>query len=282
MEAFNLHAIMNKEYKDKFPTWCGNNKKYYMCLTDDLDSLFSCLLLQQIKGYEISHFYSFNALYKGDNYKKDNYKLIGVDMDLVDKSCWGNHVTGVNNPLSANLNVIEGINTNNYFTKYAGSTLLQIISYYDIDISMLSEEAKMVLLCVDSTYLGYYLKQYPQPQRANKKYLCDVLELEELYKLQQEHSKEEFDKLQEKYNLKKKIFVNEEGKLKTAIDLQGLTELFNLPFLLPKNQFTKINDYKDKGVSLYKYESLKKELEKKGTPIFSQAMTNKNYIKLSY
>lgn len=48
---------MKQEIKQKFPKWVDNNKKYYMCLTDDLDSLMSCILLEQIKGYEISHFY---------------------------------------------------------------------------------------------------------------------------------------------------------------------------------------------------------------------------------
>lgn len=149
---------MKQEIKQKFPVWVDNNKKYYMCLTDDLDSLFSCKLLEQIKGYEISHFYSFNTLYRYENLES-NLKLCGVDMDLCTGRCWGNHVTGINNPNSANLNVIENINSNNYYSKYAGSVVLQIISYYKLDINKLSNEAKMILLCIDSTFLMYGFNQ---------------------------------------------------------------------------------------------------------------------------
>ncbi|MCR3761804.1 hypothetical protein KYB31_22785 [Clostridium felsineum] len=272
---------MNKEYKEKFPNWTKDNKKYYMCLTDDLDSLFSCILLNKIKGYKISHFYSFNSLYRLSSYK-NNSKIIAIDMETNIGKAWSNHVNNVYNCNAANLNVIDRIDENTYFKKYSGSTLLQIISYYNWDISSLTEEAKMILLAIDSTYLGYYLKQYPLPQVANKHYLCDILDLKELYKLQESHTKEDFEKLQKKYNLKKKIFVNEEGKLKTSIDLKALSKIFKFKFRLTEENFELIKTFERAGVSTKHYTNKIKKLEGNGHKIFTQAQTNKNFIKLSY
>lgn len=271
--------MMIKEYKDKYPAWVNEDKKYYMALTDDLDSLFSCILLQQIKGYEITHFYSFNKLYQADNYKKGTYKLIGVDMALVKNNyrAWDNHVLYANNCNSANVNVIANIKTNDYTKKYAGSTLLEIISFYDYDISNLSDEAKMILLCIDSTYFMYNFNK-----DNCKKWLVDVLQLEKLYQLLETHGREEFDALQTKYNLKKKIFVNEKGELKTSIDLKSLSKLFNLPFLLSQNTFKIIQKYTEDTVYTWQYSSYKDKLHKQGKEIFSQAMTKKGFIKLSY
>lgn len=271
---------MKQEYKEKFPQWVNDSKKYYMCLTDDIDSLLSCLLLQQIKGYEISHFYDFEDLYKADNYVKGAYKLVGVDMDMVEHKCWGNHTTGIYNPKSANINVIERINVNNFFSKYAGSTLLQIISYYDYDISNLSEEAKMVLLCVDGMFIPFFPQQIDF-SGTQKRYL-KILELEELIDVAKRHTEQEFYNLTDKYKLNKKIFLNEEGKLKTAIDLEGLSKLFNLSFLLKENLFLHSVSYKEKGVKASDYKQFKDSLEKHGYKIFTQAITNKNWIMLSY
>lgn len=268
--------IMKKEIKNKYPEWIKDNNKYYMCLTDDLDSYFSCLLLQQIKGYEISHFYTFSKLYKADGYV-NNVKICGIDMDLLKGRCWSNHVTKINNPKSANLNVIQNIGINNYYSKYCGSTLLQIISYYDYDISDLSDEAKMVLLCVDSTFLMYGFNE-----ENCKHWLVDILNLPDMFQLCKEHSREEFKQLIDKYNLKNKIYVDEYGELKTGIDLEGLSNLFDLPFLLPRNKLTEISAYGNVGMDYYKYNNFKNKLEENGGAIFSQALVSKNYIKLSY
>ena len=267
---------MNKEFKEKYPEWCADKKKYYMCLTDDIDSLFSCLLLQKIKGYEISHFYSFDKMYKADIYKS-NKKLCGIDMDLKDGRCWGNHPTGFKNKNSANINVIQGISNVDYFKKYAGSTLLQIISYYGVDIKSMTEEAQMVLLCVDTTF-----KQYAFNSSLSKYYLVDILELPELYKLCTEHTQQEFYDTLLKYNLHKKIIMNEDGKLITEIDLDGLSKLFNLSFLLPKNEFELTQEYYDIGVPVNNLDKENKKIADGNMSVFSSAMTNRNYIKLSY
>lgn len=271
--------IMNKEIKKNFPAWVDSDKKYYMCLTDDIDSLFSCILLQQIKEYEISHFYSFSRLYRGNDFKS-NLKLCGIDMDLNVGRCWGNHTTLNYNENSANINVIKGINQNTYYSKYAGSTALEIISYYDYDISNLTEEALMVLLCIDGMYIPFFPWKIDF-SGTQRKYLKDM-KLDILIDVAEKHTKQEFINVIEKYKLNKKIFMSEDGELKTSIDLKALSELFNLLFILPKNRFGVTNTYTDKGLSLYQFSQFKKDLAEHGGKIFTQAFTNKNYIKFSY
>lgn len=269
---------MKKEVKNEYPVWVNDEYKYNMCmcLSDDLDSLASCILLQKIKGYQISHFYSFSKLYRGDNYK-ENEKLCGIDIDLVNGRCWGNHVTGIKNPKSANLNVIKNINMNNYYSKYAGSTILQIISCYDIDINNLSDEAKIVLLSIDSTYLSYYFNK-----DTCKYWLVDLLQLNSLWDTLLQLDKKDYEQVINKYNLKSKITIDKDGYLKTNIDLQGLSTLFDVSFFMPKIKFTENGSYIDKGINYYQYNSFKKQLEENGGSIFSQALTNKTFIKLSY
>lgn len=273
---------MKKELKDKFPRWCEDENKYYMAMTDDLDSLISCILLEKIKGYEISHFYTFETLYKSETYRKQHNNLIGVDMDLVEGRCWGNHSTNVDNPRSANINVIKGIKTHNYTNKYGGSTALEIISFYNYDISNFSEKAKMVLLCIDSSYLGFYYNNY-NIKHSNYKYLVDDLELMELYQVQTRHTKAEFEALKREYNLDAKIkYDKDKGKLVTNLDLDGLSELFNLSFILPKNEFYVVNEYRTERKKTWEYDAFVRELKNEGRTVFSQALVYSDLIKLSY
>ncbi|WP_123052971.1 hypothetical protein [Clostridium sp. JN-1] len=268
---------MNKKYAAKFPEWTKNNK-YNMCLSDDLDSLFSTILLNKILGYEVTHFYDFSNIYKAIDYKA-NDDVIAVDVDTIYTKCWSNHVVPFDNPDSANLNQVENIDRYNYYSKYAGSTLLEIISYYNLNINSLSEEAKLVLLAVDSTYLMYNFNK-----DNCKKILANVLELPELFELCKKYSdnKSIFYKLQDKYNLKSKIYIDDNGKLKTDINLEGLSKLFGMSFILLKNKFKATHTLHIEHLYDVQLDNFIKELQEKHQSIFSAARTRKNYIKLSY
>jgi len=219
---------MKQEYREMFPSWVNDKyTEYTLCLSNDIDSLLSCIYLKQIKGYKISHFYDFTGTYK----RLDSKKVIGVDISLHRGKCWDNHVTMLHkddycNPDSANLNNILGISRENYFNKYCGSTLLEILSYYDVDISNYSEEAKMILLAIDSTFKGYY-SIYENDNKANRFYLCDVLEFEELYNVLETHNQKDFIEIIKKYNLNSTISINQNGILETDINLAELSKVFS-------------------------------------------------------
>ncbi|OAA90148.1 hypothetical protein [Clostridium coskatii] len=269
---------MNKKYATKFPEWTRNNTIYNSCLSDDLDSLFSTILLNQIKGYEVTHFYDFSNIYKAIGYKQTN-EVVAVDVDTIYTKCWSNHVVPFNNPDSANLNQVEDIDRYNYCSKFAGSTLLEITSLYDIDISMLSEEAKLVLLSVDSTFLMYNFNK-----DNCKKILVNVLELPELFELCKKYSNNQakFYKVQDKYKMKQKIHINDDGMLETSIDLEGLSKLFGMSFILPKNKFQATHTLHIEHLYDVQLDAFIKQLQENHKTIFSAARTRKNYIKLSY
>lgn len=253
--------------------------KYDLCLTDDIDSLLSCIYLNQMKGYDINYFYSFNKIYKTN--QANTKDVIGVDADFTkDKiKCWGNHVTMINstdtyNTNCANLNVIDKISRQNYFQKYCGSTVLQIMSYYNIPLPE-SELAKMILLAIDSTFAGYY-SRYENDNKANKYYLCEVLQFEELYDILTRHTRADFIDLIREYSLDEKIIAYN-GSLRTSIDLAGLEDVFLMPISLPSKKFRLCRRFKTMAYSLpwTDTHTTKQHLHNN---ILSLAVTGKNYI----
>ncbi len=145
---------MKQQLKAKFPKWVNDKEhgKYNLCMSDDMDSLLSCLFLNSMFGYEVKYFYNFNSIYSAQHEKKPT---ICVDIAIEKGMTWDNHVVKISdndivNPESANINAINGINRDSYFTKYAGSTLLQILSYYDVPMPK-NKEALLILLDIDSS-----------------------------------------------------------------------------------------------------------------------------------
>lgn len=230
---------MRENYKKDFPEWVNDNEtKYDLCLTNDIDSLLSCSILKYVKGYDINLFYDFEGLY---TIEETGNQAIGVDMDITKGKAWGNHVIKLSphdsyNKEIANLNITENISRKNYTKKYCGSTLLTIMSYYDIPVTNLSEEGKMLLLAIDSTYKPFY---EPRFKETGKKWLINVLEYKELYEVTQRHTQLEFEDIIRKYKLHKSInMVN--GRLETDIDLEGVSKALNgLKVELPNSEFTK-------------------------------------------
>lgn len=272
---------MKKEIKEVFPSWVNDNKYYDLVLSNDLDSLFSCQLLEMVKGWKVNYYnWNFKALGKTDYAYSD--EKIGVDLSLIHGKCFDNHVVMMNkndtyNPESANFNIVDKISRENYFTKYCGSTLLQIWSLYDIPLPV-TEEGKLILLTIDSTFKGFY-SGWPQPRAANKKYLVDYMGFPELYEILQTHKQSDFTNLFRKYNLNGKIDM-EDGIIHTDIDLEALREIFNLPFILPKNRFKKHEVYESNVMSLPKgnYSWIKNDVSEE---MYSVALTGQNFINYS-
>jgi len=272
---------MNSKIKEKLPKWVNDNKYYDLTLSNDLDSLFGCEILKQVKGWNINYFNSdFTSL--GITENANGNSPIGVDLSLSNGKCFDNHVVLMNeydwyNGESVNFNIIDNIHRENYFDKYCGSTLLMIWSLYDIPLPA-SDEGKMILLCIDSTYKGFY-SPWPKPRVANKKYLIDYMQFPELYQIQQKYEQNDFKKLNSKYNLNGKIYLKD-GYLHTDIDLEALREIFDLPFLLPKNRLYQKEKYKTYVSSLPKgnYNIFKDDIN---NDMYSVALTKRDFINYS-
>ena len=272
--------MLKVEYQEKFPKWWKETKYYDLVLSNDLDSLFSCEILREVKGWQIQYFnHNFDSMGISE---PSNSEYIGVDLSLTHGKCFDNHVVMLNehddyNYKSINFNVADQISRENYFQKYCGSTLLMIWSLYDIPLPE-SEEGKMILLAIDSTFKGYY-SPYANDKNSNKKYLVDVMGLGELYEVLKRHKQQDFIKIMQKYNLNGKIDVKN-GYLNTDIDLPGLREVFDLPFLLPRNPFQLLYKFNNTGKGLPKnnYNYFRDDISEN---MFSVALTRRDFINYS-
>ncbi|WP_307586889.1 hypothetical protein [Paenibacillus wynnii] len=213
-------------------------------MSDDLDSLFSCSILKKLFGYEVKYFYDFDSIYSAPHIHKPT---VCVDIAVEQGMTWDNHVVKIMpndsiNPQSANINAINDISRRNYFNKYAGSTLLQIISYYNIPIPK-SREARLILLAIDSSYMGHYNKDFKDTHRR----YMEQLELYELIDvLEQETSVQAYYDVKHKYNLNGKISINN-GYLNTTIDLVAMQGLFDVDLRLSEESFMKSYEFGDRG-----------------------------------
>lgn len=268
---------MKQQLKDKFPQWVNETErgKFNLYMSNDLDSLLSCLYLKQIKGYEVTRFYDFYNIYETQH---NNKEFIGVDMALEQGKVWDNHITRLNrmdiaNPESANINSVSDINRKNYRTKYAGSTVLQILSYYNIPLPQ-SREGKLILLAIDSSYMGYYNSDF-------KDVCLNWLEQLELYELidilKSGTSINEFKRVKKQYNLGSVIRVNENGKLETEINVAAMQGLFEFPLNLSAERFTRTHTFEVTGSwTMGKYDNNGKDEIR---DLYSIALTSKDKFK---
>jgi len=268
-----------QEYKSKFPSWVNDSKYHDLCLTDDIDSLLSCSFLNYLRGYKINYFYNFRAI---GHIEENSNPAIAVDMDIVKGKAWGNHVVMLNyedsiNEKCANLNAISKINRRNYFDKFCGSTLIQIMSYYDFDISQLSHEALMVLCCIDGLYFPFF--PWKIDFRPTQRKWLQILEYPELIEIMESHKKSDFEEIKMKYNLDSKI-ITSKGYLNSEIDLESISKLFDMPVTLPNDNFKLLREFESCTKSLQKQNYLVKK-DDIDSNIFSLAVTGRDYLSYS-
>jgi len=267
---------MQQELKEKFPKWCFEDKPLATTLTNDIDSLLGCTIEQLVKGNEIHYFYDFDNVYRVSNSRK--LPTLGIDLAFTNGKCWDNHVTRLHknskiNPQSANINSILNISGDNYYDKYAGSTTLLMWSFYGLPLPQ-SKLGKMILLGIDSEFLGHYDNRY---KKVHNKYLS-MLGFDELIDILNDTTKKDYFDLLRKYKLNEKnggkIFIDEKGFLQTNLPLSQLSEVLELQLELPRQSFTLLNSFESKHGAVKGNES--GELKRN---VISFALTNKKFYK---
>lgn len=229
---------LNKEIIKRLPNWINTVGQYCLCLSDDIDSLMSCYYLTKYKKWNIKYFYDFYNIYAAGNEILPQKETIAVDADLVYGKCFGNHV-GLyeDNPNCINLNKYNNINQYNYTEKFAGSTLITVLSILNVDINTFTPEQRAILLCVDSMFLSYYFSK----EQATY-YIDTILGYKELIYILEKHDKQYFYNLQDKYKLKEKIYLDNWGLLQTDIKLDEISKLFNIKLQLPLEDFDLVQE----------------------------------------
>ena len=235
--TINKEEQMREEYAQLLPKWYQCDEEHDLVLSDDIDSLASCAVLNMVKDWKVRYFYDFNAIYASKQKQKRRNRKCWVDIATYRGRAFDNHVSRISdwdiwNKDMINLNQLDEITNWNYTDKYAGSTLLTVWSIYDIPLPE-TEEGKMLLLCIDSTYKGFYA---PKFKGIQKHYLLDILGLEGLYEVIQRHKANEFEDLIEKYKLRRKIYY-EDGILDTDLPLNKIGKLLGINLTLPKEEF---------------------------------------------
>ena len=276
---------MNKNYKEILPKWFEEQTNNELVLSNDLDSFVSCAVLSKVKGWKIRYFYDFNNLYKSDKVKEDKDKRVWVDVAIMNgEKAFDNHLSyvtmdEVRDSLTINPNNMCWITKDCYTDKYCGSTALLLWSLYDLPLPE-TEEGKMLLLAIDSTYYGYWSPNYKDKFRdRNKYFLCDVFGMEELYKVQERHTYEEFQEIKNKYNINKPITWGEDGKLHTELDIDVIGEALGIELnVVEDDEFILWTKYKIINNNVY---GIKKVSDISKKDIFSLAFTYSNKVRYS-
>lgn len=215
MDAFDKRkSLISNDLLEKLPDWWLhlNPDEYYLVMTDDCDSLFSCQRLHTLFGLEIGGFYSFEkGLYTNKETADDWWKTpVYVDLSIGrDYLCFDNHRTFLNNPNRINPNIIP----REYKNKYNFSTLTMLIGLYG-GIERMNDTLLELLCAVDGGFIGYYknggmwkdVNIFWLKKLGLEKYLLPVLESRDM---------EYFQNFSAEYGLHDKIFINEEGYLET-------------------------------------------------------------------
>lgn len=278
---------MKQDLLEKYPSWVHDLKNINrnLTLTNDLDSLISCSLLNHLFGLEVNYFYSFSKISRLD--QSDQRQSIGVDCALKQGVCFDNHVTMLEsasyiNPLSANINAIEGVNRNRYTDKFAMSTLIQLWSLYGLPLPC-TLEGKMILLCIDVGFKGFYDERF---KSIFLSYL-EQLEMMELVKVLEVHTRDQMYDFMLKHELDSGIILKKSGELSLyttgnnpnsflyELDLDWIGKHLGFSIELPQGVFDVVERFETRTIDWY--ELNQKTIDR----AFSYAFINRNKIMIS-
>lgn len=275
---------MKKEYLEKVPDWYRSNEKFDLVLSDDIDSLVTVNVVNMVKpSWTVEYFYDFNNIFASDKVyfiEDKSHTRVWCDVAIIKKEmAFDNHISRKNiedytNPLCINPNILANVSNSGYTNKYAGSTTLLVWSLYDIPLPE-TEEGKMLLLAIDSTFKGYYSSRF---RGRNRFFLCDVLGFEELYEVEKRHTSNEFYQIISKYGLSKKIkYNNESNCIETGLNLETIGEVLGIEIKLPTKKFLHWRSFEQKQGNMFGIKSVK-DLSKN---LVTLAFTFQNVAKYS-
>lgn len=278
------------------PVWCTDvETKYQLLMSDDVDALM-CYMFQKVKfNRECEYFIDMSSNKAYENYyktvRRDGVQtlyatkgasgkrkdMLALDVSINrDTKSWDNHVVQIGknetnyNKLSANLNIAKNVNKSNYTDKAIISTFITMLSYYNSPIHEYDREQLALLCAIDGVYQPF-LKGFERQGTKN----LELLGFEFLVPFIKENMQyiQEIDK---KYLKDKHITVGTDGYLKTNLNLDIISDLFNYPIELPKKQFGKCGEFKSKIFNTASFSdkvAMEEFYEKK---IFNIALTYKS------
>ena len=152
--------------------------------------------------------------------------------------------------------------------------MVTILSLYDFSLEWFTREQLEILICVDAGFKQFYYNS--DTNKLFKHYYTNVLEYPEFIDVVQQHPIEYFYDIIKKYKMYEKIKINDDGYLTTKMELEQLSEIFNMDLSLPIEKFKPVFNMQSRGMGLYQFN---KTVDK--DKIFSSAVTGNNYVKAS-
>ena len=226
-----------------------NSRDKHLVLTDDIDSLMTCLFLKNRYNIPIGAFFDFRTMVYNPyvfqpwycDGRRRNHSIF-VDCAVVN---WeynvDQHVTCRNIPVSLNVNTGIAIGNNKYISKYAGSTYLTTLIMAGINVNELPENELLFLLLIDSFYAQYY-REYNNTWDT----WVNLLGCQAMTEIVRAHPKEYFENLQREFKIAGygddrkrlgKIWIKDDGHLDSNIDFDGIRNHFGIEIELPDIQF---------------------------------------------
>lgn len=203
--------------------WCLsiNPNDHFLVLTNDIDSLLSCVYLSNLFNVEIGGYYDFKNIYTKKGFDTTNKKAIWVDADMTRGYCFGNHPTIIKNKEAVNLNHYI-YSDRNYKNKYAGSTLNMLIAIYDpFCFSRFTPLQLKHLMAIDSAYLGYYNNYFKEKWLYWHMDILDIFLIDHRMPLQAQEIADIIDN----NNLKRTFTMNEDRLYNNNINYQHLLDV---------------------------------------------------------
>ena len=211
--------MIQQELLNHFPGWYHDltlhPEKYYLVLSNDLDSLCACRFLTNKTGVPIGGFFDFHSgIYVSENLIETDKSPVFVDASIIEDGvmCFDNHRSIGKNHMMINPNIITNrIDSSTYYQKYNGSTLMLVCALFG-ESEEFTEIQKEYMIAIDSFYKGYY-KKSGYYRHINIKWL-ELLGLENsLIPILEKHDADYFQKLTETKQLTEEIVIDEDGFL---------------------------------------------------------------------
>lgn len=285
---------MQKQFKELYPQWTKelDSMKHNLIMTNDMDSLLSCMFLKHYFGLEINSFYSFYSMSKINS--ADQRESIGVDCALKEGKCFDNHMVRSDassyiNVQSANINNVSGVHRERYTDKFAMSTLIQLYALYNIPLPE-SKQGKMILLCCDVGFKGYYDERFRDTflSYLEKFEMMELVEILEMYTKDQMYwfmLRADLDlsiRLQQSGKNQGKLCFESSGnnpdlqaRWADEINLEWYEQHLGFPVELPEASFETVEKYAAKTIDWNELDA--KTMQK----AFSYAFINKRKIMIS-
>ena len=193
---------MKEELKCKLPIWYKSidRDKYYLVLSNDFDSYFSCKLLNRLFRLNIGGYFDLSKGLYLNRELVSGKAPIYIDLSEINGMCFDNHYTFIPNR--------KRVSPNNYRTdyqhRYNGSTFAFLVALFGVDLRRWNIQQLDALIAIDGWDAGFY--KYNGKFRNTTIKWMKLLEVDKyLLPILQEHDSQYFYNFIDQYHLNAKI-----------------------------------------------------------------------------